>query len=66
MDAQIGPFFDVTALEAVISEMARLAVQVGEQLDAFMPDPMGKALTLRHGFAKVKRRWMARFYGDDC
>lgn len=66
MDAQIGPFFDITALEAVISEMARLAVQVGEQLDAFMPDPTGKALSLRHGFATAKRRWIARFYGDHC
>lgn len=64
MDAQIGPFFDATALEAVISEMGRLAVQVGEQLDAFMPDPSGKALAIRNDFAKTKSRWLGTFYGD--
>jgi hypothetical protein len=64
MDAQIGPFFDVTALEALISEMGRLAVQVGEQLDAFLPAATGKALFLRQGFDTVKRQWIARFYGD--
>ncbi len=64
MDAKIGPFFDVTALEAVLSEMGKLAVQVGEQLDAFMPDPMGEALAVRHGFIVVKRRWIEHFYGD--
>lgn len=63
-DAQIGPFFDPTALEAVLSESGRLAVQVGEQLDAFMPDPMGKAMALRSDFATTKLQWMATFYGD--
>lgn len=64
MDAQIGPFFDPTALEAVLSESGRLAVQVGEQLDAFMPDPMGKAMALRYDFATTKMQWMGTFYGD--
>lgn len=63
MDAQVGPFFDLTALEAVLSEMGRLAVQVGEQIDRFLPDPKGAALPLRHGFASVKARWLATFYG---
>lgn len=66
MDAQIGPFFDITAFEAVISETARLAVQVGEQLDAFIPGQTGKALPLRHGYATAKRRWVGRFYDDHC
>lgn len=63
MDAQIGPFFDVSVLEAVLSEMGRLAVQVGEQIDSFMPDPEGAARPLRHDFASVKARWLAMFYG---
>ena len=33
-DAVIGPFMAATALEAVISEMDRLAVQVGEQINS--------------------------------
>lgn len=64
MDAQIGPFFDITAFEAVLSEMGRLAIQVGEHLDGFMPDPLGKSLVLRYGFLLVKRRWIKRFYSD--
>lgn len=64
MDAQIGPFFDTTALEAVLSEMGRLAVQVGEQIDAFMPEPEGRALALRCNFAGAKAKWMATFYGQ--
>lgn len=65
MDAQIGPFFDATALEAVLSEAGRLAVQFGEQLDGFMPDPKGRSLALRHGFAAEKVRWLATFYGGQ-
>ena len=62
MDAQIGPFFDATALEAVLSEMGRLAVQVGEHLNVFLPDPDGRAFDVRLAFAKVKGRWIATFY----
>ena len=65
MDAQIGPFFDATALEAVLSEMGRLAAQVGEQIDAFMPDPKGQARALRYGFASAKATWMTTFYGKE-
>ena len=64
MDAQSDPFFDAKALGAVISEMGRLAVQVGEQLDAFMPDPSGKALAIRYDFATTKSRWLGTFYGE--
>lgn len=63
MDAQIGPFFDATALEAVLSEMGRLAVQVGEHLDAFISGNRGQTLAVRHGFATAKRRWIDHFYG---
>jgi len=64
MDVQLGPFFDATALEAVISEMGRLAIQVGEQIDAFMPDPKGRGLPLRLGFATAKLKWTETFYGQ--
>ena len=62
LDAQIGPFFDVTAFEAVLSEMGLLAVQVGEQIDAFLPDPDGQSFAVRLDFAKVKARWISAFY----
>lgn len=63
MNAQIGPFFDVTALEASLSEMGRLAVQAGEQIGRFLPDPQGASLLLRYGFASAKGRWLTMFYG---
>jgi hypothetical protein len=66
MDAQIGPFFDATALEAVLSEMGRLAVQAGEQIDAFVAGTSGEASVVRHDFLGAKRRWIERFYGDQA
>lgn len=66
MDIQIGPFFDATALEAVLSEMGRLAVQLGEQVDAFMPEPQGRVLQLRLGFASAKLEWVNTFYGQTA
>lgn len=62
MDAKIGPFFDVTTLEAVLSEMGRLAVQVGEQLNVFIPDEDGRRQTFRDAFDYSKGRWLAHFY----
>jgi hypothetical protein len=55
-DAVIGPFMKATALEAVISEMGRLAVQVGEQLNRFFPCKLGTryAVTCRLRPAKAK------------
>jgi hypothetical protein len=61
-DAVIGPFLEATALEAVISEMGRLAVQVGEQLNLFFPDNWDEAIPSRLAFARLKQRWMATFY----
>jgi hypothetical protein len=61
-DAVIGPFLEATALEAVISEMGKLAVQVGEQLNLFFPANWDEAIPSRLAFAKLKQRWMAAFY----
>ena len=59
-DAVIGPFMEATSLEAVISEMGRLGVQVGEQLDRFFPEDWG--MPSRVAFARLKQNWMGRFY----
>jgi hypothetical protein len=40
-NAVVGPFMEATTLEAVISEMGRLAVQAGEQLNLFFPARLG-------------------------
>ena len=59
-DAFIGPFMEFTTLQAGISEMGRLAVQVGESLDAFFP--AGWRLPSRLVFGRLKRDWFGSFY----
>jgi len=61
-DAVIGPFMEATTLEAVISEMGRLAIQVGEQLNLFFPADWPQSLPGRLAFARLKQRWIATFY----
>lgn len=61
-DAVIGPFMEATALEAVISEMGRLAVQVGEQVNAFLPTHWAPGLPSRLAFAQHKRDWLSYFF----
>lgn len=62
-DAVIGPFIEVVMLEAVVSELGRLAIMVGENLEAFIPDASDHAVASRLGFAALKRRWLLTFYG---
>ena len=62
MNVHCGPFFDATALEAVISEMGRLAVQVGENLETFRSDLGIKDLEILMHFNSLKVRWFTTFY----
>ena len=59
-DAVIGPFMEFTTLHAGICEMGRLAVQVGESLDAFFPVDCG--LPSRLVFGRLKQEWISTFY----
>jgi len=52
-DAVIGPFMEATTLEAVISEMGRLAIQVGEQLNLFFPADWPQSLPSQLAFARL-------------
>jgi hypothetical protein len=61
-DAVIGPFMETTTLDAVLFEMGRLAIQVGEKLDLFFPTDWSPGLPSRLAFAKLKQRWVATFY----
>ena len=61
---------ETMTLEAVVSEMGRLAIQVGGQLNLFFPAdwPQGfpadwpQGFPSRLAFAKLKQRWIATFY----
>ena len=61
-DAVIGPFIEPTTLEAVLMEMGKLAVQVGENLNTFMLEAGTNALEARAAFARVKKCWREEFY----
>ena len=61
-DAVIGPFIEATSLQAVISEMGRLAIQVGEVLDHFFPDTWVDAVAARAAFARLHRAWLDAFH----
>lgn len=64
-DAFIGPFVEKTSLEAVISEMGRLAVQVGQHLGVFFPKGCQVGLDARIAFLETAQRWIATFYPDS-
>jgi hypothetical protein len=64
-DAAIGPFMAVGTLTAVSSEMGKLAVQVGEQLNRFFPADCPQSHPSRLAFFKLKQRWIATFYPSD-
>ncbi len=61
-DAVIGPFIEVTGLQAILDEMGRLAVQVGDHLDRFFPPTWSEALPARHRASELKRLWLKTFY----
>lgn len=60
-DAVIGPFIEAGVLCAVLSELGKLAVQVGEILTLFFPTAHGQAE--RRLFAVAKLKWLSVFYG---
>lgn len=60
-DAYVGPFFDASSLHASMAEMARLAFQVGEILDAFFPEDWREAYPSRHAFLQTKNQWLKRY-----
>jgi hypothetical protein len=65
MDALNGPFVDPTALEAVASEMGRLAIQAGEIVDAFFPPAWRYGDGTRLAFSGAKAIWIDEFYGGS-
>ena len=58
----IGPFIAADSLEAVLSEMGRLAVQVGEILDQFFPETWADVRPAREDYARGRLEWLATFY----
>lgn len=61
-DAFVGPFFEVTGLQATIAEMARLAAQVGSHIDGFFPSGYDNAQVARRYFLSVRHIWVQTFF----
>jgi hypothetical protein len=62
MDARNAPFLDSTMLPAVLSEMGKLAMEVGDIFDAFFPATWLKGDATRKEFNRVKAQWVAKFF----
>ncbi|WP_354125643.1 hypothetical protein [Bradyrhizobium sp. LB8.2] len=61
-DAVIGPFVEKEPLAVQLSEIGRLAIQVGEVLGPFIPSWWGPASGSRNSFIEAKSEWLCRFY----
>ena len=61
-DAVTGPFIAADSLEAALSEMGRLAVQVGEVLDHFFPETWDDVRSAREDYERGPQIWLATFY----
>lgn len=61
-NAVIGPFVEPTSLDAVLSELGRLAVQVGEVLGVFAPPDFNKGQGVLLRFTSTKGIWLLEFF----
>tara|TARA_R110000868_G_scaffold101801_1_gene280438 strand:+ start:750 stop:1481 length:732 start_codon:yes stop_codon:yes gene_type:complete len=65
-DAVGGPYMEFPTLQAVLSEMARLAVQIGEIISEFLPRGVRADTALEADlFARKKVGWINKFYASD-
>lgn len=61
-DAVGGPFVEFKTLQAVLSEMAKLAVQFGEIVSKFFPNDFNIATIAMADFIHKKDKWIKKFY----
>jgi hypothetical protein len=64
-DIFIGPFIEVTSLDATLAEMGRLAIQGGQQLVGFFPADWEISFGPRKSFSHSMTQWMATFYPQN-
>ena len=63
-DAVIGPFMEASSLEAVVSEMGQLAIQIGDKLIKFFPRDWDLGTYARAEFIGKKLKWFETFFPD--
>ena len=64
-DAVIGPFMEKLTLEAVVSEMGKLAVQAGQHLTVFFPQNWKPGEATNAAFVALTQHWLETFYAEN-
>jgi hypothetical protein len=59
-DIVMGPFMEITTLEAGLYELGKLAIQVGEIINCFFPSEWDRN-SVRTIFAQIRRDWLNIF-----
>lgn len=65
MDIQIGPFIDPTVLEAVLSEMGKIVVHLGDIATRIVPKHWSSVMIVCADYDKARRAWIDHFYSVD-
>lgn len=60
--AHCGPFFELTAMDAVVSELAKLAFQAASTFTVFFDATSASDSTVKIDFLEVRGRWLERFF----
>lgn len=63
-DTVYSPFLELERLQKILSEMAKLAVQVGEIVSGFFPDDFHTMTALKTAFHLKKAEWIEKFYSE--
>lgn len=61
-DAVSGPFLEAGALSAVVSEMGRSAVEIGDVVDPFFPEDGGEVRPVRAEYRRARAIWFKTFF----
>lgn len=63
MDAHVGPFFDDTALQAVLSELAKHIGNAAAQINCLCATGQVAHLEIKISFTEAQYRWFRKFFG---
>jgi hypothetical protein len=62
-DAHCGPFFEARAMDAVLAELAKIAVQAGGTFTHFFGAATKGDYAVKIGLLETQSAWMQRFFG---
>jgi len=62
-DAHFGPFFEQTSLVAVLSELAKIAVEIGSSFNGLFKATNTSEREIKISFFETSGKWFERFFG---